>query len=50
MTPPRSDTEKVGPVVAHVRDVARGEIAIYAGTREVVVRDPALVGRLLQNI
>ena len=37
-----------GPVVAHVRDAATGELGILNGTREVVVRDPRLVTRLLQ--
>ena len=35
------------PLVAHVRNVATGEIAVLMGTREVVYRDRALVGRLL---
>lgn len=36
-----------GPVVAHVRDVATGEIGILNGTREVVIRDPRLVAQLI---
>lgn len=36
------------PVIAHVRDRATGEIALYVGTREIVTRDPELVSRLLQ--
>jgi hypothetical protein len=35
------------PLVAHVRNVATGEVAVLMGTREVVYRDRALVGRLL---
>jgi len=31
-----------------VRDAATGEVGILNGTREVVVRDPRLVTRLLQ--
>ena len=34
------------PLVVHVRDLATGEIGLFAGTREVIVRDPALAGRL----
>jgi hypothetical protein len=34
------------PVVAHVRDLATGEIGVYSGTQEVVFRDPTLARRL----
>ena len=34
-------------LVAHVRDVASGEIGIFNGTREVVVKDPQLAARIL---
>jgi hypothetical protein len=34
------------PLVAHVRDVSTGEISVFNGTREVIVRDPQLAGRL----
>lgn len=34
------------PIVAHVRDLATGEIGIFSGTREVVFRDPDLAVRL----
>lgn len=36
-----------GPLVAHIRDAATGEIGIFTGTRELIVHDTALVGRLL---
>ena len=36
-----------GPIVAHVRDAATGEVAVMTGTKEVVYRDPELVDRLL---
>ena len=39
---------KQGPLVAHVRDYAKGEIALLVGTREVIVRDPELVARLVR--
>jgi len=34
------------PLVAHVRDLASGEIGLFSGTREVVFRDPGLANRL----
>ena len=39
-----------GPVIAHVRDVATGEVAILHGEREVVVHDHELVARLTRNL
>jgi hypothetical protein len=36
------------PVVAHVRDLASGEISLLVGTQEIVYRDPDLVMRLLK--
>lgn len=42
-----STAELHGPLVAHVRNVSSGEIALLIGTREVVVRDPELVMRLV---
>jgi hypothetical protein len=35
-------------LIVHVRDVRRGEVALMAGTREVVYRDPQLVATLLR--
>ena len=35
-------------LIVHVRDVRRGEVALMAGTREVVYRDPHLVAQLLR--
>ena len=35
-------------VVAHVRDASTGEIAVFDGERETVVRDRALASRLLR--
>ncbi len=37
-----------GSLVAHVRNVSTGEIALLVGTREIVIRDPDLVKRLLK--
>jgi hypothetical protein len=36
------------PVVAYVRDEARGEVTVMSGTRETTYRDPALAKRLLK--
>jgi F0F1-type ATP synthase membrane subunit c/vacuolar-type H+-ATPase subunit K len=35
-------------IVAHVRDLGTGEIAVYRGTQEVIFRDPAVAARLFQ--
>jgi len=37
------------PLVAYVRNRATGEIAIFSGSREIVLQDSALVSRLLQT-
>ena len=37
-----------GHVIFSVRDAARGEVAIYHGTAEVVVNDRALVARIVR--
>lgn len=34
------------PVVARVRDLATGEVSVYAGTREITVHDRDLAARL----
>lgn len=39
-----------GPVVAHVRDAATGEVSILHGDREVVVHDHELVARLTRTL
>jgi hypothetical protein len=36
------------PLLAHVSDLASGEISLLVGTREIIFRDPNLVMRLLQ--
>lgn len=38
------------PMVAQVRDFASGELSIMSGLKEVVVRDPQLVMRLLKAL
>jgi hypothetical protein len=34
------------PLVAHVRDLATGEIGLFSGTQEIVFHDPGLAARL----
>jgi hypothetical protein len=36
------------PLVAHVRDLATGEIGLFSGAREITVHDPQLAARLLR--
>ena len=36
-------------LVVHVRDLASGEIGVFSGTREIVVHDPDLAGRLFHT-
>jgi hypothetical protein len=38
------------PLIAHVRDLATGEIGLYSGTREITVLDPSLAARLLRAV
>lgn len=35
------------PLIAHVRNVSRGEIALMVGTREVIYKDRELAARLV---
>jgi hypothetical protein len=41
-----ADVPTGGPIVAHVRDVRRGEIDVFVGTRKVTLHDPATAARL----
>ena len=34
------------PLIAHVRDLGRGEISLFVGEREVIVKDPSLASRI----
>jgi hypothetical protein len=43
-------TELSGSVIAHVRDVATGEISLLVGTQEIIFRDPQVVLRLMQAV
>lgn len=38
------------PLVAQVRDFSTGEISVMSGLREVVIRDPQLVMRLVKSM
>jgi len=38
------------PLVAHVRDLASGEIGLFAGTREITVLDPRLAAALVKAL
>ena len=38
------------PLVAHVRDLATGEIGLFSGTREITLLDPQLAARLLRAV
>jgi hypothetical protein len=37
----REGTRTEGPIMAHVRDLRRGEIDVFVGTRKVTLRDRA---------
>jgi hypothetical protein len=44
-----SDTEALtAPLVAHVKDLQTGEMSVYSGEREIVLRNPALAARLVK--
>ena len=45
----QSTASHSGHMVVHVRDFSTGEIGIMSGEKEVVLRDPALVMRLLKS-
>jgi hypothetical protein len=50
---PRSELTKAeleGPIVAHIRNLHTGEIAIMVGTREIVYRDQQFVKRLVKAL
>lgn len=37
-------------LIAHVRDLATGEVALMVGTQEIIYRDPDLVMRLIRAV
>ena len=36
------------PMVAYIRDPARGEVVVMVGTQEIVLQDPSLAARLAE--
>lgn len=46
--PPKASATLTGPIVAHVSDVATGEVTLFVGAREIVFRDPRLVACLIK--
>jgi hypothetical protein len=38
------------PLVAHIRNLATGEIGLFSGTREITLLDPQLANRLARAI
>jgi hypothetical protein len=45
-----SAADLAGPLVAHVSDLASGEVSLLVGTQEIIFRDPELVMRLLNMV
>ena len=45
---PRLSAKPPGSMVIHVHDVAADEMTLFAGTREVVLRDPRLVALFVE--
>ena len=42
-----SSKEPVAPIIAHLRDAATGEIAVFSGSQEFILHDPGLAARLV---
>lgn len=47
---PRPPASPVGSMVIYVEDFSTGELKLLVGSREIVVRDPALVARFARTI
>jgi hypothetical protein len=45
---PQMSATSTDPMVAHVSDVAKGEVTLLVGAREIVFRDRRLVARLIK--
>lgn len=45
---PELSPASTGPMVAHVSNVATGEVTLLVGAREIVFRDRRLVARLIK--
>ena len=39
-----------GPIIAHIRDLASGEIGLFTGTDEITVHDPQLAASILRAL
>ncbi|HEV2370126.1 MAG TPA: hypothetical protein VGR90_09630 [Acidimicrobiales bacterium] len=39
-----------GVLIAHIRDLANGEISVFSGTQEVVIRDPRVAARIARAV
>ena len=48
VTDAESSSSMSEPLVAHVRDLATGEIGFFSGTREITVLNPQLAASLLR--
>jgi hypothetical protein len=42
-----SSKEPAAPIIAHLRNAATGEIAVFSGSQEFIVHDPGLAARLV---
>lgn len=47
---PRSSSMGSSSMVIHVNDVAKGEMTLLVGARQVVLRDPRLVAHLIEAV
>ncbi len=50
LTEAESSAVATEPLIAHVRDLATGEISLLTGTREVTVLDPKLAASLVRAL
>ena len=50
VTEGESSLSMAEPLVAHVRDLATGEIGLFSGTREITVLDPRLAVALVKAL
>jgi hypothetical protein len=47
---PGAAATATGPIVIHVNDPAAGKMTLFAGTREIVLRDPEVVARFIETL
>jgi hypothetical protein len=48
--PSAGDASPAGPVIVHVRDVASGEMDVFAGTSHARLTDPRLAAALVRGV